>query len=81
MVNRKRLSIVLLLGLTGSTAAYAAIGDFTGTSSPTVITPPTTPAPQTPAYPAPPIGSDQGFFYAPRPRATTHYNRAVPGRG
>jgi hypothetical protein len=74
---KKLLSIALLVGLTGSTAAYAAIGDFTGTPSPTVVTPPMTPAPQTPAYPTPPIGSDQGFIFAPR--AMTRFNSAVPG--
>jgi hypothetical protein len=78
MGNNKLLSVLLLVGLTGSTAAYAGIGDFTGTSTPTVITPPTTPAPQTPAYPTPPVGSDQGFFFAPGPRASMRTNSPAP---
>jgi hypothetical protein len=45
--------------------ALAAIGDLTGTSSPTVVVPQTTPAPQTPAYPTPPIGAYGGWAIAP----------------
>jgi hypothetical protein len=47
----------MLIGLAMPLDAFAAIGDLTGTSSPTVIVPQTTPAPQTPAYPTPPIGT------------------------
>jgi hypothetical protein len=38
--------------------AVAEIGDWTGTSTPTVIIPQTVPAPQTPPYPTPPPGSE-----------------------
>ena len=68
MANAHLRCGALLIGLLASTAALAAIGDFTGTSTPTVVTPPTTPAPQTPAYPPPPIGTvGPGYFNAPLP--------------
>jgi hypothetical protein len=48
-----------LIALAAPIAAHAAngIGSVTGTSTPQVITPPTTAAPQTPASPSPPIGA------------------------
>jgi hypothetical protein len=68
MANAHLRCGALLVGLLASTAALAAIGDFTGTSTPTVIIPPSTPAPQTPAYPSPPIGTvGPGYFSAPLP--------------
>ena len=49
----------VLFALLAPAAAFAAIGEFTGTSSPTVVTPPSlAPAPQTPAYPPPRMGED-----------------------
>ena len=56
----------MLIVLTTPFDAFAAIGDLTGTSSPTVIVPQTTPAPQTPAYPTPPIGTYGAGVIAPR---------------
>jgi hypothetical protein len=76
---RKRLTVALLIGLSGSTAAYAGtIGDFTGTSTPTVVTPQMTPAPQTPAYPGPRVGADAGFIYAPAARVHAHHRGGAP---
>ena len=76
---RKSLTAALLIGLSGSTAAYAGtIGDFTGTSTPTVVTPQTTPAPQTPAYPGPRVGADSGFVYAPADHLQVHHRGAAP---
>jgi hypothetical protein len=46
----------LLIALIAPIAAHAAGDD--NTSPPAVITSPTTDAPQTPAYPPPPIGAD-----------------------
>jgi hypothetical protein len=51
---------VVSIALLAPIAVYAAdngIGGFTGTSTPQVVTPPTTAAPQTPANPSPPIGT------------------------
>ena len=51
---------VVSISLLAPIAAYAAdngIGGVTGTSTPQVVTPPTTAAPQTPANPSPPIGT------------------------
>jgi hypothetical protein len=47
-------------------ASYAQVGNSSGISPPMVIVPQTTPAPQTPAYPTPPIGqqSFSGFLPA-----------------
>jgi hypothetical protein len=45
-----------------STCSADGIGSFTGTSTPQVITPHTTEAPQTPAYPEPPIGTNSAIF-------------------
>ena len=60
--------------------ASAAIGDLTGTSTPTVIIPETTPGPQTPAYPTPPIGTYGAGAVAPRARSLRYlrYPAAVP---
>ena len=57
--------------------AFAAIGDLTGTSSPTIIVPQTTPAPQTPAYPSPPIGP---VFIGPPVARFHHHHWRSPGR-
>jgi hypothetical protein len=76
---KRQWMAALLIGLSGSSAAYAGtIGDFTGTSTPTVITPQMTPAPQTPAYPPPRIGADAGFIYLPAPRAHMHRHSGAP---
>jgi hypothetical protein len=51
---------VISIALLAPIMAYAAdngIGGITGTSTPQVVTPPTTAAPQTPANPSPPIGT------------------------
>jgi len=58
--------------------ARAAIGDFTGTSSPTVIVPQTTPAPQTPAYPTPPIGTYGAGAFVPQPPRTLRSHTIAP---
>jgi hypothetical protein len=58
--------------------ARAAIGDFTGTSSPTVVIPQTTPAPQTPAYPTPPIGTYGAGAFVPRAPRTLHNHTVAP---
>jgi hypothetical protein len=58
--------VAMLVVLAAPFDAFAAIGDLTGTSSPTVIVPQTTPAPQTPAYPTPPVGTYGGGAIAPR---------------
>jgi hypothetical protein len=50
------------------------IGDYTGTSTPQVITPGVIAAPQTPAYPPPPIGSDIG----PAVSSYSHYREVAP---
>jgi hypothetical protein len=49
----------VLIALAAPIAAHAAngIGSVTGTSTPQVVTPPTTAAPQTPATSSPPIGT------------------------
>ena len=48
----------LLVALAAPIAAHAQIGNFTGTSTPTVVTPQTSPAPQTPAQPTLPPGAN-----------------------
>jgi hypothetical protein len=66
---------VVSIPLLAPMAAYAAdngIGDVTGTSTPQVVTPPTTAAPQTPANPSPPIGTTSPGVGAQAP--------AVPNR-
>jgi hypothetical protein len=74
----KLLAAALLIGLSSTAADAGAIGDFTGTSTPTVVTPQMTPAPQTPAYPPPRIGADAGYIYLPAPRAHLHHHSAAP---
>ena len=74
---RKLLIAALLVGVSGSTAAYAGtIGDFTGTSTPTVVTPQMTQPPRTPAYPGPRVGEDTGFIYTPAAHAHVHRGAA-----
>jgi hypothetical protein len=67
--------LVVLLAPFG---AWAAIGDFTGTSSPTVIVPQTTPAPQTPAYPTPPIGTYGAGAFVPQAPRTLRNHTVAP---
>ncbi|WP_158817600.1 hypothetical protein [Methylocapsa sp. S129] len=65
MTNNVRRRCALLIAFMASMATGAAasgIGDITGTSTPEVVTPSTTPAPQTPAYPSPPVGSGAPAF-------------------
>jgi len=59
MTSRVLKCGALLIALGAPVTAYAAngIGSVTGTSTPEVITPPTTAAPRTPASPSPPIGT------------------------
>jgi hypothetical protein len=68
-------ALVVLLAPFG---ACAAIGDFTGTSSPTVIVPQTTPAPQTPAYPTPPIGTYGAGVFVPQAPRTLRNHTVAP---
>jgi hypothetical protein len=58
---------VLLAALMSPAASHAAngIGGFTGTSTPEVVTPQMSAPPQTPAYPQPPIGTNQGLVGSP----------------
>jgi hypothetical protein len=58
-------AVALLAPIAGQAAN--GIGSVTGTSTPEVVTPQTSPAPQTPAYPQPPIGTEQGLIIAPAP--------------
>ena len=62
----------LLIVLACPIESNAAIGDFTGTSSPTVITPQTTEAPQTPPYPTQPFGTEIPVA----PRGFSHHMNA-----
>jgi hypothetical protein len=50
------------------------IGDHTGTSTPQVVTPGVIAAPQTPAYPPPPIGPIGG----PAVSSYSHYHDVAP---
>ena len=68
----------MLIGLAMPLDAFAAIGDLTGTSSPTIIVPQTTPAPQTPAYSTPPIGTYGAGAVAPRALRPLRNHTAVP---
>jgi hypothetical protein len=68
----------MLIVLTTPFDAFAAIGDLTGTSSPTVIVPQTTPAPQTPAYPTPPIGTYGAGAIVPRASRALRNHTAAP---
>jgi hypothetical protein len=67
----------LLIAFTAPGAARCdadGIGSFTGTSTPQVVTPPTTAAPQTPAYPQPPIGTTSPFYAAPPVSGRLHHH-------
>jgi hypothetical protein len=46
-------------------ASYAQMNSSTGISPPMVIVPQTTPGPQTPAYPPPPIGQQNFSGFQP----------------
>jgi hypothetical protein len=74
---------VLLIALIAPIATCPAaegIGGFTGTATPEVITPPTTAAPQTPAYPSPQMGPTYGAFIGQHgPRGSRHM-RGARGR-
>jgi hypothetical protein len=67
---RIRALAVVLVAL-APVSSYAQIGNFTGTSTPTVVVSPTTLAPQTPVNVMPPIGqpglSGPQSFIATRP--------------
>ena len=71
----KRAALLIAFTASGVTLAGAdGIGSYTGTSTPQVIVPQTTPAPQTPAYPSPPIGPN--YLGAPVARFHHHHWRA-----
>jgi hypothetical protein len=77
----KRAALLIVFTASGvSLSAADGIGGFTGTTTPEVIVPQTTLAPQTPAYPPPPIGPD--FVGPPVARFHHHHWRASarPGR-
>jgi hypothetical protein len=46
-------------------ASYAQVGNSSEISPPMIIVPQTTPAPQTPAYPTPPIGQQSFSSFQP----------------
>jgi hypothetical protein len=60
-------AIATALMIPMASQAANGIGAVTGTPSPEVVSPQTTPPPQTPAYPQPPIGTNQGLIVAPAP--------------
>jgi Chromate transporter len=74
---------VLLIALIAPAATCPAaegIGSFTGTSTPEVITPPTTAAPQTPAYPSPQTGPTYGAFIGQHGLRGARHMRGAAGR-
>jgi hypothetical protein len=77
MTAKVRFAAVLVaLTIQGVARTEAAgIGDYTGTSTPQVIVPQTTFAPQTPAYSAPQIGPT--FIGAPGTRFHHHQHRRL----
>jgi hypothetical protein len=78
-VARRTLSAGLILAaLVFPFGASAAIGDHTGTSTPDVIVPETAPAPQTPAYPTPPVGANGIGVASPRAHRQFRNNTAAP---
>jgi hypothetical protein len=72
-VSVRSLVLIALLASVSNVAAEG-IGSVTGTSTPQVVTPRTTAAPQTPAQPSPPIGTTTPTVMAP-----VAPNRATPG--
>jgi hypothetical protein len=69
---------MIVFSVSGATLSAAdGIGGFTGTTTPQVIVPQTTPAPQTPAYPSPPIGP---VFVGPPVARFHHHHWRSPGR-
>jgi hypothetical protein len=74
----KRAALLIAFSVSGATLSAAdGIGGFTGTTTPQVIVPQTTPAPQTPAYPSPPIGP---VFIGPPVARFHHHHWRSPGR-
>jgi hypothetical protein len=59
-----RVLVVALVAL-APVASYAQMGNSSGVSPPMVIVPQTTPAPQTPAFPPPPIGQQNFSGFQP----------------
>ncbi len=75
----KRTALLIAFTASGVTLADAdGIGAHTGTSTPQVIVPQTTPAPQTPAYPPPQIGPV--YLGSPVARYHHHWRAARPSR-
>jgi hypothetical protein len=57
--------LVVALAALAPVASYAQVGNSSGISPPMVIVPQTTPAPQTLAYPPPPIGQQNFSGFQP----------------
>jgi hypothetical protein len=74
MSKALRYSAFLFVLIAPGVCFADGIGDYTGTSTPQVITPGVVAAPQTPAYPPPPIGSDIG----PAVSSYSHYREVAP---
>jgi hypothetical protein len=80
MVENALKRAALLVAFTAwgvSLSAADGIGGFTGTTTPEVIVPQTTPAPQTPAYPSPTIGP---VFVGPPVGRFHHHHWRAPAR-
>ena len=72
---RKALTYsAFLLAFAPGVCFAEGIGDFTGTSTPQIVTPSVTAAPQTPAYPPAPIGPVVG----PAAPGYSHYRDGAP---
>ena len=69
-----------LIALAIPVEVFAAAGDLTESSPPVVVVPQTTPAPQTPAYPTPPIGTYGVGAVAPRFLRHTAPHVVAPSR-
>jgi hypothetical protein len=74
MSKALRYSAFLFVLIAPGVCFADGIGDYTGTSTPQVITPGVIAAPQTPDYPPPPIGSDIG----PAVSSYSHYRGVAP---
>ena len=72
--------LAIAMGLVAPTIGYAGISEHTNTSEPVVVVPQTTPAPQTPAYPAPNPGLTGPIVPQFAPRHVRAPAPQVPGQ-
>ena len=65
MMSNSFRTCVLFIALLAPAASNAQVRNSSAISPPMVIVPQTTPAPQTPAYPTPPIGQQNFLGFQP----------------